>query len=244
MTRRAKIHGLPPGSLKSLDVDVVIPACDAEATIAALVRSVPSRLARSVIVVDAGSKDRTARVAEDAGAVVVRESRRGVGAAVLRSIAHLSSLPKPPDVVVYLPGDGTADPAEIPTLVDPCKESLFDLVIGSRALSGGPMGARYRARALIATGLIRAIYGHAYSDLGPFRAIRFPALVALGLRDPGPGWLVEMQVKALRRQLRIAEVPVSVRAASAKTPLRARMADTMRAGTRALFQIVRHSTAR
>lgn len=223
---------------------MVIPATDAEASIAAIVRSVPRGVARSIVVVDAGSSDRTARLAEDAGAVVVREVRRGVGAAVMRSVAHLASLPKPPDVVVFLPADGTADPSEIPSLVDPCKESLFDLVIGSRALAGGPIGARYRARALVATGLIRAIYGHAYSDLGPFRAIRFPALVALGLRDAGPGWLVEMQVKALRRQLRIAEVPVVVRAAIGRMPLGARMGASLRAGTRALFQIVRHSTAR
>lgn len=223
---------------------MVIPATNAEATIASLVRSIPRGVARSIVVVDAGSTDRTARLAEDAGAVVVREVRRGVGAAVLRSVAHLASLPKPPDVVVFLPSDGTADPAEISSLVDPCKESLFDLVIGSRALAGGPAGARYRARALVATGLIRAIYGHAYSDLGPFRAIRFPALVALGLRDAGPGWLVEMQVKALRRQLRIAEVPVVVRAAIGRLPLRTRVGESLRASTRALFQIVRHSTAR
>src|SRR5512142_3111852 len=177
-----------------VDVDVVIPARNMEADIASIIGGIPTRSVRAVLVVDNGSTDHTARVAEDCGAIVVREPRVGHGAACLRGVAHLSTLPRPPDAVVFCPADGAYDPAEIPAVVLPLRERLLDLVIGTRALSQDALAWRLKTRNFVAVNLIRAIYGYRYTDLGPFRAIRYPALIALGMRDAGSGWLVEMQV--------------------------------------------------
>lgn len=225
---------------------MVVPARNCAATVGAVVAAMPPRAVRTVVVVDNGSDDRTARVAEDAGAVVVREPRVGYGAACLRGVVHISMLPHPPDVVVFCAGDGSDDPAEIPALIGPLRDSLFDIVIGSRALSGG-LESSERAANFVATKLIHAIYGHRYTDLGPFRAIRYPALIALGMRDVGHGWLAEMQVKAAKVGLRIAEVPVARRGlhdGSTERGLAARVRGAVGVGSMTIFHIIRHSTAR
>ena len=119
-------------------------------------------------------------------------------------------------MVVFLDGDYADEPAELPWLLEPIRAGSADLVIGSRALGQAEPGAlalQQRVGNRVAVTMIRAIYGQRYTDLGPFRAIRLPALVALGMSDAGYGWTVEMQVKAARGGLRIAEVPVSYRAA-------------------------------
>jgi glycosyltransferase involved in cell wall biosynthesis len=225
-------------------VDVVIPARNEEQGVAQVVAAVPPRAVRSVIVVDNGSIDATARRAEDAGAIVVREPRAGYGAACLRGIAHLAALPRHPDMVVFMAGSGCDDPADIPRLLQPLRENLFDLVVGSRVLGQAPLNSGQKAGNFVAVSLIRAIYGHRYTDVSPFRAIRYPALIALGLRDPGYGFLVEMQVKALKTGLRIAECPVSYRPAGRRVGKLDTLRGTVEASAHALFQIFRHSTAR
>ncbi|HKA91297.1 MAG TPA: glycosyltransferase family 2 protein [Haliangiales bacterium] len=220
-------------------LDVVIPAHNDEATVADVVRAVTARTVRSVVVVDSGSTDTTARRAEDAGAVVVRAGRGGEGAACQRGIAHLGALPKPPEAVVFLAGDGSDDPADLAAVVRPLEESLFDLSIGSRVLGRAQLTAAERAGNFLAVHLISAIYGHKYTDVPTFRAIRYPALVALHMREAGPGFWVEMQVKALKLGLRVAEVPVAHRPSKARG-LRGRA----HVGARVLYQILRHSTAR
>ncbi len=229
---------------RPLDVDVIVPARNEAEGLGAVVSAIPPRLVRSVVVVDNGSTDATARVAEDAGAIVVREPRVGYGAACRRGIAHLSSLPRKPDVVVFMSGSGCDDPRELARLVEPLRENLFDLVVGSRVLGQAPLNSGQRAGNFVATQLIRAIYGHRYTDLSSFRAIRYPALIALGMRDEGYGFLVEMQVKALKTGLRVAETPVSYRSAARRIGRVAQVKDTIGAGAKALFQIFRHSTAR
>jgi glycosyltransferase involved in cell wall biosynthesis len=230
---------------RPFDVDVIIPARDEERAVAGVVAGMPPRAVRSVIVVDNGSTDATARRAEDAGAVVVREARPGFGAACLRGIAHVSSLPRPPDAVVFMSATGCDDPADIPRLTQPLRESLFDMVVGSRVLGKeAPLNTGQRAGNLVATSLIKAIYGHRYTDVSSFRAIRYPALIALGLRDPGYGFLVEMQVKALKTGLRIAETPVSYRPAGKRVGKLGSLRGTVRLSAEVLFQIFRHSTAR
>lgn len=220
-------------------LDVIIPARNDEATIADVVRQVTARTVRSVVVVDNGSIDATARRAEDAGAVVVREPRAGEGAACLRGIAHLAALPKAPEAVVFLAGDGSDDPADLPGVVRPLEENLFDLCIGSRILGRAPLRPTQRAGNFVAVHLISAIYGHKYTDVPTFRAIRYPALVALHMREPGSAFWVEMQVKALKLGLRVAEVPVTHRPAKARG-----LGGRAKNGARVLYQIFRHSTAR
>ena len=225
-------------------MDVIVPARNDDATVAQVVAAIPPRLVRTVVVVDRGSTDATARVAEDAGAVVLREPRPGYGAACLRGVAHLTTLPRPPAAVVFLAGDGSDDPADLPALLHPLRDNLFDLVIGSRVLGHTELSPGQRAGNLVAVSLIRAVYNHRYTDLGPFRALSYPALIALGMRDAGQGWDVELQVRAVKVGLRIAEVPVTGRRRAQRQTLPAALRGAAGTAAKVLFQIFRHSTAR
>lgn len=228
---------------KSLVADVVVPARNAAATLGATLAAIPHRRVRSVIVVDNASSDQTASVARDHNAIVVREQRVGYGAACRAGVRHLGRLPNPPDAVVFMAGDGSNDPGEITTLLDPIDRDNAELVIGVRR--GKDHTAAGQAGTRVAIGLISAIYRHQFEDLGPFRAIRFPALVALGMADPGEGWNVEMQVKALKLGLHIVEVPVSgwTKPPSNRSPVRKAVQSVGTTG-RMLFQIFRHATVR
>lgn len=229
-------------------VDVLIPALDEEGSLPLVLQAMPPQAVRNVYVIDNGSRDATARVAVEGGALLLAEPRRGYGAACLRGLAELTALPQPPDVVAFMAADCADDPLELPWLIEPIAAGGADLVIGSRALGEAEPGSLARRQRLgnrVATTLIRAIYGQRYTDLGPFRAIRLPALVALGMSDTGYGWTAEMQVKAARVGLRVAEVPVSHRRRLAG---RGKMAKTARGGLGAsykiLYTILRHATAR
>jgi glycosyltransferase involved in cell wall biosynthesis len=221
-----------------LVVDAVIVARDHASSLAATLGEIPRRLLRSIVVVDNASRDATPAVALDAGAVVLREPQIGYGAACQRAIAHLSALPRHPDAVVFLAADGSDDPSEIPLLVAPIRADNAELVVGVRDRSHRHPPER------LARGLIAAVYRHRFADLGPFRAIRFPALVAMALRDRGDGIHVEMLVKALAMGVHVTEVPVSARAHAQRMPARERMRAALGRTGRSLFHIVRHSTAR
>jgi glycosyltransferase involved in cell wall biosynthesis len=193
-------------------VDAIIPALDEEEVIGGVLAEVPRAVVRRVVVVDNGSRDRTAEVARAAGAEVVREPHRGYGAACLAGIAHLASRDDPPDVVLFLDADGADDPAESGAVVAPIARGEADLVIGSRTLGkreAGSLTPQQRFGNILAVRLIGWLYRYRYTDLGPFRAIRMDALRALGMRDRDFGWTVEMQIRALRAGLRVVEVPVS-----------------------------------
>jgi len=193
------------------------------------------------VVVDSASTDATPLVARDAGAVLLHDPSPGYGAACRRAIGHLESLPRPPDVVVFLSSDGGDDPADIGRLVEPMRAGGAELVLVDRRPADGASKAGAGAGDRLALGLIGLLYRHQFADLGRFRAIRFPALVALGLSDRGEAWNVEMQVKALRLGLRIAEVAVERRSRPSRAEsVRASLSST----GRKVFQILRHATAR
>lgn len=207
--------------------------------------TVPQRELRSTVVVDAGSTDATPLVARDAGAVLLHARGAGYGAACRRAVVHLETLPRPPDAVVFMTGDGSADPADLPVLLSPIRSGGFELVIGvpPRGADDGVGGPGAVDR--VALGLIGLLYRQKFGGLGSFRAVRFPALVALGLGDRGDGWNVEMQVKAVRLGLRIAEVPVAYRPVHLMPSSRAgELRQTVSSTGRMLFQILRHATAR
>lgn len=226
---------LPGPQLEPLVVDLVIPAHNCAGSLGATLAALPARELRSVVVVDNASTDATSLVARDAGAVLLHEPAHGYGAACRRAIAHLETLPRPPDVVVFMSSDGSDDPADIARLLEPIRAGGAELVLASRREARGAAGDR------LALGLIGLLYRHQFADLGRFRAIRFPALVALGLSDRGEAWNVEMQVKALRFGLRIAEVTASERSRPARAEsVRASLSST----GRKVFQILRHATAR
>jgi glycosyltransferase involved in cell wall biosynthesis len=207
-------------------IDVVVPARDAAATLPALLAAIPPRFARSVVVVDRASRDRTAELARDAGALVLRSGSTGYGAACMRAQAHFQALPRVPDVLVFVPGDRPEAARELARLSVPIEARGAELVLGVERGRHG-MGER------MVTTLIDAVYRQRWNAIGPVRALKFPALVALGMRDRGDGWDVEMLVRATKLGLTCEEVELPEAEARAK----------LGAG-RALFHILRHATMR
>jgi glycosyltransferase involved in cell wall biosynthesis len=208
-------------------IDVVVPARDHAASLGPLLRDLPHRALRSVVVIDRGSTDRTAEIARDGGALVLRESSGGYGSACLRAQAHFSSLPRVPDVLVFLPADRPAAASALPAMIAPILERGVELVLGAET------GRKHLADKLV-TSLIGSVYRHRWSGVGPVRAMRFPALIALGMSDRGDGWDVEMLVRAVKLGLTCDEV-VLPQTADASSP---------RSFGRALLHILRHSTMR
>jgi glycosyltransferase involved in cell wall biosynthesis len=224
-------------------IDVVIPALNEEASLPLVLAALPRPPVRRVVVADNGSRDGTARVAREGGAEVVAAPRPGYGSACLAGLAHLRGH-QPPDIVVFVDADFSDHPDELPRLIAPIAAGAADLVIGSRVRGEREPGAllpQARAGNLVACWLIRLLYGHRYTDLGPFRAIRWAALESLGMSDPDFGWTAEMQVKALRRGLRVAEVPVSYRRRLGVSKITGTLAGTLRAGYTILWTVLRHS---
>ncbi len=226
----------------SKTVDVVIPALNEEASLPLVLAEIPHPPVRRVVVADNGSVDGTDRVAREGGAEVVAAPRRGYGSACLAGLAHLRET-GPPDVVVFLDADYSDHPEELPSLIAPILAGEADLVIGSRVLGRRERGAllpQARAGNLVACLLIRLFYGHRFTDLGPFRAVRWEALERLGMADPDFGWTAEMQVKAVRRGLKSTEVPVSYRRRTGVSKITGTVSGTLRAGYKILWTVARH----
>ena len=193
-------------------VSVIIPALNEEESIAAVVRDcLTTGLPREVIVVDNGSRDRTAENARTAGARVVSEPTPGYGRACAAGVRAISP---ESDIVVFLDGDGSDCPEFMPQLVEPIRRGEQDFVIGSRTRGKrepGSMNFQQVFAGRIAGALLRVLYGVRYSDMCPFRAIRRNALEKLGMKEQTYGWNLEMQMRAARARLRILEVPVNHR---------------------------------
>lgn len=207
-----------------------------------MLADLPRPPVRRVVVADNGSVDGTARVAREGGAEVVAATRRGYGSACLAGLDHLRRT-GPPDVVVFVDADYSDHPDELTRLVAPLLAGEADLVIGSRVLGRRERGAllpQARAGNLVACVLIRLFYGHRFTDLGPFRAVRWDALERLEMSDPNFGWTAEMQVKAVRRGLRSTEVPVSYRRRVGVSKITGTLSGTLRAGYKILWTVARH----
>ena len=221
-------------------VAVIIPAYNEEASIPLVLRAIPPGLVSEIVVVDNGSTDGTSRAAREQGATVVVEPRRGYGAACLAGLGHLSS--RPPDIVVFLDGDFSDHPEEMPRLLAPLREQGCDLVIGSRAIGLAEPGAllpQARFGNRLATFLLRILYGVHYTDLGPFRAARFDRLMNLGMSDRTYGWTVEMQARAALARWRTTEVPVSYRRRVGVSKISGTVSGTVRAGAKILTTLFR-----
>lgn len=222
---------------------LIIPALNEAPVIGQTLARVPPGLFATIIVADNGSTDRTAEEARRTGATVVNEPERGYGAACLKAIA---ALPPGIEAVVFMQADSSEDPAEAEKLLSPIYDGRADLVLGSRVLGGADRGAllpHQRFGNWLATTLIRLIYRHNYTDLGPFRAIRTSALAKLGMRDRNYGWTVEMQIKAVRRGLRIEEIPIryGLRVAGVNK-VSGNLGASIRAGIKILWVVMRSAT--
>lgn len=219
----------------SCHISVIIPALNEEKSIGKVLSDLPEWV-DTVIVVDNGSTDATATIAVQQGARVVTESQRGYGAACLAGIAALGQT----DIVVFLDADYSDDPTEMYLLVDPIVRDEVDLMLGSRVLGRAEAGAltpQQRFGNWLSCALIRAIWGVAYTDLGPFRAIRYSVLQDLRMGDRDYGWTVEMQIKAARAALRVREVPVSYRRRLGVSKISGTVRGVLGAGSKILYKI-------
>ena len=220
-------------------ISVIIPVFNEQDAIEKVIGDIPDYLPIEIIVVDNGSTDQTAKLAAAMGARIIRENRRGYGSACLAGIAATND----PDIVVFLDGDYSDHPNEMPDLITPILENRADLVIGSRVLGNSEPGAlmiQARFGNRLATSLIKILFGVSYTDLGPFRAIRHRALISLNMRDKTFGWTVEMQVKAAKQALKIQEVPVSYRKRIGVSKITGTIEGTLKAGWKILFTIFKY----
>lgn len=224
-------------------VHAIIPAFNEALSIGEVISQIPPEIVSQVIVVNNASTDETAKVAQDKGATVLDEPRRGYGFACLRGIEYASKQTPLPDIVVFLDGDLSDYPGEMATLVEPIANDRADLVIGSRVLgerSKGSMTVQQIFGNWLATKLMKLFFDADFTDLGPFRAVRFSSLMDLKMQDKTYGWTVEMQVKAAKRKLRCMEVPVRYRKRIGVSKISGTVKGTVMAGYKILFTIFRH----
>jgi len=225
-------------------ISVIIPALNEEESIGLVLRDIPEDVVNEVIVVDNGSRDNTAAVAKRSGARVISESSKGYGSACLSGISRLK---QDTDIVVFLDADYSDYPQDIHSLLRPLREDKAEFVIGSR-LSGTREKGALLPQALfgnkLAAFLIRLFWGFKYTDLGPFRAIKYKDLINLNMKDKNFGWTVEMQIKAIKKGLRIMEVPVRYRKRIGKSKITGTISGTIRAGAKIIYTIIKYSFLR
>ncbi len=222
------------------NIDFIIPAYNEELSIAKVVRDIPKDIARHIIVCNNGSNDDTKANALNAGAIVVDEPIAGYGQACLKGLEYIDSLDVKSDIVVFLDGDYSDYPEHAIELVNPIIHDDHDLVIGSRVkgdLQSGSMTIPQVFGNWLATTLIKVIYNYDFSDLGPFRAIRYSALQRIDMQDTDYGWTVEMQVKAAKLGMKCSEIPVNYRKRIGKSKVSGTIKGTFLAGHKILWTI-------
>ncbi len=229
-----------------MKVSVIIPVLNEENAIAKVINDIPKTAhngeitRQEIIVVDNGCTDNTAAIAKRNGARVVTEPRRGYGYACLAGIAVLAT--QPPDIVVFLDGDYSDYPADMPRLLKPILENRAALVIGARTQGDAKAALLPQARFgnWLACFLIRRFFGVHYTDLGPFRAIRYPELLTLNMQDKTFGWTVEMQLKVAKRGIPVCEVPVRYRKRIGTSKITGTFTGTLKAGYKILTTLIYH----
>ncbi len=191
-------------------IKVIIPAFNEQDSIESVIRDVPANV-DEVIVVDNNSTDNTTENAKNAGATVLFENKKGYGYACLKGMEYIASKSKMPDIIVFLDGDYSDYPEELTKVIEPIIKNDIDLVIGSRVKelrAPQSMTLQQVFGNWLATFLMKIFFNAKFTDLGPFRAIKYDKLLQLEMTDKTYGWTVEMQLKALRQKLSYIEVPV------------------------------------
>jgi len=215
-------------------ISVIIPAHNEARSIGKVLTEIPS-FVRDIIVVDNNSTDDTAKVARKFGAKVIKEANIGYGNACLAAIRFLD--PNPPDTVVFLDGDYSDYPQEMTKLVAPIDRGDVDFVIGARIKSMRSSGSMTIPQIFgnwLACNLMRLIYGGRYTDLGPFRAIKWDTLKSFNMRDRNYGWTIEMQLKSLYYKIPYTEVPVNYRQRIGKSKVSGTLKGAFMAGIKIL----------
>ena len=220
-------------------ISVIIPAYNEEHSIGRVLNDLPKEKLKEIIVVNNASTDNTAEVARINGATVVEERRRGYGAACLRGISVVSDS----DIVVFVDGDYSDYPEELDQLIKPITENRADFVLGSRMIypeSREALLPQARYGNKLATFLIYIFFGYRFTDLGPFRAIRFDSLKQINMVDTDFGWTVEMQIKAIKNNLRIEEIPVHYRKRIGISKITGTTSGTFKAGVKIIYTIFKY----
>ena len=222
---------------------VIIPALNEEDAIAKVIGDIPTDIVEEIIVVDNGSSDNTVQVAAAVGATILREPIRGYGAACLKGINYVKELAPGTDIIVFLDADYSDHPEELATIIEPIIKDDIDMVIGSRAMGEREKGSLTPVQAFgnwLSTKLLGLIYNANFTDLGPFRAIKFDKLLALDMQDKNYGWTVEMQIKAAKEKLSFTEVPVKYRRRIGKSKVSGTVKGSILAGHKILYTIFKN----
>ena len=194
-------------------IKVIIPAYNEAKSIAKVINDIPN-IVDEIVVINNNSTDNTAKNAENSGATVLTESKRGYGNACLKGMAHIENQNKHPDIVVFLDGDYSDYPEELMKIIDPILKNKIDFVIGARVKrlrESGSMTSPQIFGNWLATLLMKLFFSAKFTDLGPFRAIKYKALLELKMEDKTYGWTIEMQLKVLKQKLTYIEIPVKYR---------------------------------
>ncbi|PKH49726.1 UDP-glucose--dolichyl-phosphate glucosyltransferase [Tenacibaculum sp. Bg11-29] len=194
-------------------IKVIIPAYNEQDSIANVINDIPL-IVNEIIVISNNSTDATEKNAKNAGATVLKEPRKGYGYACLKGMEYIASLKEKPNIVVFLDGDYSDYPEQLTELVTPIINDNIDFVIGSRVKELREQGAMTPQQIFgnwLATFLMTLFFGAKFTDLGPFRAIKYDKLLALNMEDKTYGWTVEMQLKALKQKFSYIEIPMKYR---------------------------------
>lgn len=223
-------------------IKVIIPAFNEEKSIAKVIEEIPD-LVEEVVVVNNNSTDQTAQVAANAGATVLTEKSKGYGYACLKGIDYLSQGQKKPDILVFLDGDFSDYPQELSKVIQPILEDKADFVVGARVKALRERGSLTPQQVFgnwLACFLMKLLYRSKFTDLGPFRAIRWETLEKLKMRDKTYGWTVEMQLKVLRQKIAYQEVHVSYKRRIGVSKVSGTVKGTIFAGMKIIGWIFKH----
>lgn len=224
-------------------IRVIIPAFNEEKSIALVINEIPN-IVDEVIVVDNNSTDDTTKVAQNAGATVLFQPDMGYGNACLKGMEYIANQPIKPEIVVFLDGDYSDHPEELIKIVKPIMDDDIDFVIGARVKElreNGSMMPQQVFGNWLATFLMRLFFGAKFTDLGPFRAIKYDKLLDLQMQDKTYGWTVEMQLKSVKRNLTYIEVPVSYKKRIGVSKVSGTIKGTIFAGAKILGWIFKYS---
>ncbi len=229
--------------LSNTNIKVIIPAYNEALSIGSVIAEIPT-IVNEIIVVNNNSTDATAKIAEAAGATVLLEYNRGYGHACLKGLSYIKTLATVPDIVVFLDGDYSDYPKELIQLVAPIINNNTDFVLGARVKKLRQKNAMMPQQIfgnVLATFLMRILFKSTFTDLGPFRAIKYTVLQELHMQDKTYGWTVEMQLKILKMKFSYIEVPVQYKARIGISKVSGTISGTIMAGVKIISWILKYA---